>query len=244
MALFFFLLTLALLIALLVGLIKPALVRQPRRGRAVLVFGGGALTALILFIAVLPPPPPPPPSPAASADPQIAAKDEDDLFARFCEYEKARSAVSAAVTREIGANPEDTLQPGDVVMLKESAVLGPVIETRSLSDEETLQALQRLQTMPAGDRIEVLERAFASTGSLAYRVRWIERDAVGFVKPMALMWMSDNAAISAHVTLRDKLLTERMQPLKKRLFEDAGLNFNTVSHQGLSNGWLLKCKQQ
>ncbi|WP_404379663.1 hypothetical protein [Caenispirillum salinarum] len=258
------LLTLLGLIGLVVGVIKPSLVvpgATKTRARAGAVYGAVLVMGAILSAATAPDVPAADAPKAADekggaaavqtsqpvkanerspADGEFAV-DSEEAFKRYCQYDAANEEAVLAATRKIGANPHEALQPGDVVELEEESVISPAMDSDG-TFEGSMALLAQLAHIPAGDTIEVLAREYDKGDDLTYRVHWVERDAVGFVRPVTLMWLSrDMDRIGEHMDQHEALVAERMAPLRKALFADAGVDVNDVVMQAITSGWPQRC---
>jgi hypothetical protein len=242
---------LAGLIGLVLGLIKPRLAvpgATKTRGRAALIYGSVIVLGSAIGSGATPPqavqpvteaPSHPPSAAAAEASSEVAATafDEAQAFESLCSYNALKIEAIRAVEREIGANPHEAIQAGEIIELKQEAVIAPR-QAEPQSVDDALRLLAELARIPAGDSIEILDRRFDGNGSLTYLARWVERDAVGIVKPASLGWLSHDAdRIFAHGDLHSARLEARLEPARAELFEEAGLDYNQVIMHSARAGW-------
>ncbi|MQX37859.1 hypothetical protein [Roseospira navarrensis] len=183
---------------------------------------------------------------APGTPPQAASTEQGpewtaELRDRWCAALKEKQAISAALTAEgVGANPNEALQPGDTVVLKEKSVLNPAPPRDGRTLEEMLDDIAGLIQVPPGATLEIVDRESDAPTGLTYMARWVERDVTGRVDPVTLSWMNTMEAMSQQVEAREAAFQRRWYPVLIDAFGSLDAA-NTVEALALDHGIYATC---
>ncbi len=143
------------------------------------------------------------------------------------------------VDRDFGVNVFESLQPGEVVALAGEATIGLLMGPEADSVEATLDMMRRLVTIPAGDTLEILERARDRKGELFYRSRWVQADMIGYVMPRSMRFLGeDRERVFGHAGRVEEATEAALTPIRAELFGDAFPAFNA---QAIKARWRQTC---
>lgn len=158
------------------------------------------------------------------------------LEKRWCAALKERDAISQALTDEyVGANPNEALQPGAILVLEEKTVIRPRPVRQNRTLEQTLDDIEALVTVPPGQTIEILARTTGARGNLMYVGRWVEGGIEGRILPVTFMWLNTTDAMGRQAEARDAEFVRRWHPILIAEFGSVEAG-NAVQAQAFAHG--------
>ena len=160
--------------------------------------------------------------------------DSPEIRVLYCEYLGRESQVVRELLSEMGGNPKEALQPGEVVVLEGAAVMAPSLGSRSTTVEESMQAIASLSRIQPGNTIEIIERVYDDHNRLHYLAVWHEESVVGFIAPRSMYWLDqDIERMLAHTRAFEAKVDARMEVIGEELFAPHGLDPSEVILKGM-----------
>lgn len=165
-------------------------------------------------------------------------------LATYCRFTREDTEITERAAREIGPNAAYGIAGGEAITLEQPVALKPTTRPGVEHPEIVATWKQRSYQLPAGSRIEIIERT-QDDGDLHYLVRTSD-GVLGFVDPAAMLWLEQKAdRRTAHTAklaaFRDPLKAD----LQRRFKEEIGLDFLAVElAKGMGAGWDAKCADQ
>ena len=168
-----------------------------------------------------------------------------EIRALYCNYRERERQVMRELTFEMGVNPSDSLQPGDVVVLEGVAVMMPSLGPRSPTVEESMQAIASPARIQPGNTIEIIERVYDDRNQLHYLAVWREESVAGFIAFRNMLWLNqDKERLDAHLRAFEAKVDARMEVVGKAVFAPHGLDPSEVMLKGIEfefNGKWTPC---
>jgi len=163
--------------------------------------------------------------------------DSPEIRTLYCDYLGRESQVMRELTFEMGGNPKESLQPGDVVVLEGAAVgavMAPSLGSRSTTVEESMQAIASLSRIQPGNTIEIIERVYDDHNRLHYLAVWLEESVTGFIAPRSMYWLDqDMERMRDHWSEFEAKVDARMEVVGEELFAPHGLDPSEVILKGM-----------
>jgi len=164
--------------------------------------------------------------------------DSPEIRTLYCDYLGRESQVMRELTFEMGVNPKESLQPGDVVVLEGEelgAVMAPSLGSRTgRTVEEIIQDIVSLARIPPGNTIEIIERVYDDHNRLHYLAVWLEESVTGFIAPRSMYWLDqDMERMRDHWSEFEAKLDARMEVVGEELFAPHGLDPSEVILKGM-----------
>ena len=179
-------------------------------------------------------------APAAARELPIESRETRELY---CRYKVELERTIHSVNRDMGANPNEGVQVGEVITLKGEATMAPSLPSRASDLQSNLRFIASLTRIPPGNTIAILKRIHDSRGNLQYFARWREAQVVGFIHPTSLSWLNDDQMkLFAHMDAHEEELDRRMETIEAQLFAPNGLQPHEVLIAAATGGWDRNCR--